>query len=88
MVNVETATKFSKLKSISSIEDNYSFTLVIYNYHPLLWRKCLLKLGLKKPEFLKGFFNLFVFGFLFTIIKKNYDLLWCRKCSLKLDYVI
>ena len=35
-----------------------------------------LEIGLRKPEFLKGFFNLFVFGFLFTIIKKNYDLLW------------
>ena len=27
---METATKCYKLKSISSIEDNYSFTLVIY----------------------------------------------------------
>ena len=74
MGNIETTTKFSRLKSISSIEDNYSFTLVINllpsvltiitkeNYHPLLWRKCLLKLGLKKSEFLKGFLNLFVFG--------------------------
>ena len=39
------------------------------NYYHLLWRKCSLKLDLKKSEFLKGFFNLFVFGFLFTIIK-------------------
>ena len=30
----------------------------------------------KKSGLLKGFFNLFVFGFLFTIIKKTYDLLW------------
>ena len=30
MGNIETTTKFSRLKSISSIEDNYSFTLVIY----------------------------------------------------------
>ena len=30
MGNIETATKFSRLKRISSIEDNYSFTLVIY----------------------------------------------------------
>ena len=48
MGNIETTTKFSRLKSISSIEDNYSSTLVIYllpsvltiitkeNYHPLL----------------------------------------------------
>ena len=32
-----------------------------------------MRLDLKKSEFLKGFCNLFVFGFLFTIIKKNYD---------------
>ena len=30
MGNIETATKFSRLKSISSIEDNYVF--IIYNY--------------------------------------------------------
>ena len=30
MANIETATKFFKLKNISSIEVNYSFTLVIY----------------------------------------------------------
>ena len=30
MGNIETTTKFSRLNSISSIEDNYSFTLVIY----------------------------------------------------------
>ena len=30
MVNIKTATKFSRLKSISRIEDNYSFTLVIF----------------------------------------------------------
>ena len=29
MGNIETATKFSRLKSISSTEGNYSFTLVI-----------------------------------------------------------
>ena len=28
-----------------------------------------MKLDLKKPELLKGFLNLFVFGFLFTILK-------------------
>ena len=27
MGNIETAAKFSRLKSISSIEDNYSFTI-------------------------------------------------------------
>ena len=58
------------------------------NYRPLLQRKCSLKLGLKNSEFLKGFFNVFVFGSLFTIIKKNYGILWCRKCPLKLGYVI
>ena len=40
-------------------------------------------MDLKKSEFLKGFFNLFVLGFLFTIRKKKY-VLWGRKCSLKL----
>ena len=30
MGNKETTIKFSRLKSISSIEDNYFFTLVIY----------------------------------------------------------
>ena len=30
MGNIENMTKFSGLKSISSIEDNYSFILVIY----------------------------------------------------------
>ena len=32
MGNVETTTKFSRFKSISSIEDNYSFTLVIFYF--------------------------------------------------------
>ena len=56
----ETTMKFSRLKSISSIEDDYSFTLVIYlfqvfftikkgNYHPLLGKRSL-KLDLKKSE--------------------------------------
>ena len=63
------------------------FIITKENYNPLLWRKCSLRLYLKKSEFLKGFFNLYVFGFLFTIINKNYDLLWWRKWSLKLDYV-
>ena len=30
MGNIEVTTKFSKLKNISSIKDNYCFTLVIY----------------------------------------------------------
>ena len=30
MGNIENMAKFSRLKSISSIEDNYSFILVIY----------------------------------------------------------
>ena len=30
MGNIETTTKFFRLKSISSTEDNYPFTLVIY----------------------------------------------------------
>ena len=30
MGNIETTMKYSRLKSISSIEDNYSFTLIIY----------------------------------------------------------
>ena len=69
MGNIETMTKSSRLKSVSSIESNYSFTLVIYlfsdvslqlhittkkNYYPLLWRKHSSKLDLRKSEFLKG----------------------------------
>ena len=30
MGNIETTMKYSRLKSISSIEDNYSFTLIIH----------------------------------------------------------
>ena len=30
MGNIETMTRLSRLKSISSIEDNYSFTLAIF----------------------------------------------------------
>ena len=65
MGNIETTTKFSRLKSISSIEDNYSFsnlfvfqclvTITKENYYPVLSRKCSLEFGLKKSEFLKGF---------------------------------
>ena len=33
MGNIETMTKFSRLKSISSIEDNYSSNVVIYFFH-------------------------------------------------------
>ena len=61
------------------------FTITKENYNPLLWRKCSLKLDLKKSGFLKDFCYLFVFGFLLTITKNNYDLLWRTKCSLKLD---
>ena len=32
MGNVEITAKFSRLKSISSMEDNYFFTLVIYSF--------------------------------------------------------
>ena len=54
-----------------------SFTITKENYDPLLGRKCSLELDLKKSEFLKGFCDLFVFGFLFTIIKqKAKEKLW------------
>ena len=70
MGNIETTTKFSRLKTISS---SYSFPSICFicfqclftitkeNYHPLLRRKCSLKLDLKKSEFLKSFLNLSVF---------------------------
>ena len=84
MGNIETTIKFSRLKSIFSIENNYSFTLVIFFQVPLynykvklssfIVKKKPIEIVFKKSEFLKGFFNLFVSGFLFTIIKKNYDL--------------
>ena len=84
MGNIETKAKFSRLKSISRIEE-YSFTLVTYLFSVSLFnykgkllsfivKKMFIEIGLKKSEFLKGFLNLFVFGFLFTIMKKNYDL--------------
>ena len=63
MGNIETKTKFSKLKII-----------ILLLYSDVFVFKCLFtitKENYKKYEFLKGFFNLFVFGFLF--IKKNYD---------------
>ena len=72
----------------------FVFKCFFYNYKgklkSLIVKKMLLKLDLKKSEFLKCFFffcNLFIFDFLFTIMKKNYDLLWWRKCLLKGDYV-
>ena len=37
MGNIETATKFSRLESISSIEDNYSFSLVIFFFQVFLY---------------------------------------------------
>ena len=57
MGNIETTTKFSRLQSNSSVEDNYYFTLVnclfslqlqrkTINLY-LLYRKCSLKLDLK-----------------------------------------
>ena len=93
MTNIDNTTKFSRLKSISRIQD-YSFNLVIYLFSnvslhlqrkTLLWRKCLMKLSLNKSEFLKGFFNLFVFGFLCTIKKKSHDLWRWRKYSLVIE---
>ena len=85
--NIETTTKFSRLEGISGIEDNYSFTLVIfflvslYNYKgklsSFIVKKKSIEIGFKEVcEFLKGFFDLFVFGSLFTIIKKNYDIFY------------
>ena len=76
MGNLETTTKVSRLKST---EDNYSFTLGKENYHLLLRRKCSLKMDLKKSEFLKGFFNLFVFGFLFIIIQRKTMIFYCEE---------
>ena len=54
MGNKETTTKFSRLKSISSIEDDYCFTLVIYLFSSIslqLRKKTIMKLDLKKSEF-------------------------------------
>ena len=83
MGNIETTTKFSRLKSVSSKILKTPFTITKENYHPSLCRKRLLKFDLKKSKFL-----IICFRFLFTIIKENYDLSWCRKWSLKLDYAI
>ena len=72
------------------IKDNYSFTLAIYlfslqlqkgTYHFLLWRKCSLKVDLKKREFLNGFTNLFSAASLqFFLVKKIF--IETRLCNL------
>ena len=84
MGNIETT--IYRLKSISGIEDNYSFTSVYYLFSgvslqlqkklsSLLWRKCSLKLELKKSlkKYVKSFWKVFLnlFSAFFTIIKKN-----------------
>ena len=68
------------------------FSISLYNYKRKLFfivKKMVVEIGFKEVWVLKGYFNLFVFGFVFTNYKKNYDpLLWWRKYSLKLDYAI
>ena len=68
--------KCSRLKRISSIEDNYFFYFMgIYLFSSVtLQRKTIILYCEEnvwvKVRVFKRFFNLFVFGFLFTIIKK------------------
>ena len=68
--------KCSRLKRISSIEDNYFFYFMgVYLFPSVtLQRKtiilCCEENVWVKVRVFKRFFNLFVFGFLFTIIKK------------------
>ena len=79
MGNIETTTKFCRLKSISRIEDDGSVTLVIYLFSSLslqlqkktssfMVKKIISEIGFKEVWVLKDFLNLFVFGFLFTLI--------------------
>ena len=68
--------KCSRLKRISSIEDNYFFYFMgVYLFSSVtLQRKTIILYCEEnvwvKVRVFKIFFNLFVFGFLFTIIKK------------------
>ena len=69
----ETTTKFSGLKSISSIEDDCSFTVVISLFEVFLYNckgklssfivKMFIEIGFEEVQASKAFFNLFVFGF-------------------------
>ena len=76
MGNIETTTKFSRLKSIYLVSKMiilllYS-NLFVFSVSLQLQRKIgfSLRLDLKKSEFRsKGYLNLFVFGFFFTITK-------------------
>ena len=73
MGNIETTTKFFRLKSISSIEDNYSFTLVIYLFSSVslqLQRKIIIlyceknsiEIGFKEVWIFKRFFFIYLFS--------------------------
>ena len=50
MGNIETWTKFSRLKSISSIEDSYSFTLIIYLFSSVFFSLQITKEKIHHPS--------------------------------------
>ena len=73
MGNIETTTKFSRLKSISSIEYNYSFTLVIYLFSSvslqlqgkiiiLYCEENSIDIGFKELWIFKRFFKIYLFS--------------------------
>ena len=73
MGNIETTTKFSRLKSISSIEYNYSFTLVIYLFSSvslqlqgkiiiLYCEENSIDIGSKELWIFKRFFKIYLFS--------------------------
>ena len=96
MGNIETT--IYRLKSISGIEDNYSFTSVNYLFSGVslqlqkklssfIVKKMFVEIGIEKvfKEVFKEFlkgFFKFVFGFFYNY-KEKLDVLWWRKCSLK-----
>ena len=73
MGNIETTTKFSRLKSISSIEYNYSFALVIYLFSSvslqlqgkiiiLYCEENSIDIGFKELWIFKRFFKIYLFS--------------------------
>ena len=81
MGNIETKTKFSRLKSISNIEDNYYFicnlfvfkclfTITKENHNPLLRGKFSLKLHLTKSDFLKELAKIYMVKFNVLILNR------------------
>ena len=72
MGNIENTTKFSRLKSISSIEGNHSFTLVIHLFlsvslqlqrktSSFIVKEMFIEVGFKEVWIFKTFFKIYLF---------------------------